>query len=66
MPFKDELLAEYNPDQNIPDIDNNLGVSNHKDLDSSDKDTSSNKNVMEPAKAPSCPAYPSLIVEVPT
>ncbi|ESK80709.1 hypothetical protein Moror_14673, partial [Moniliophthora roreri MCA 2997] len=66
-----EILAEYNPDRNVPDIDNDIEISDHKDSNSSDEDGSGDEDIVEvksskrsihSIKPPTC-ATP--IVEVP-
>ncbi|ESK81685.1 hypothetical protein Moror_15855, partial [Moniliophthora roreri MCA 2997] len=67
---KENILAEYDPDHNIPDIDNDIDISNHEELDSSNKDASGDNNMVkvksikQPAHIIKPPACATPIIEV--
>uniref|UniRef100_A0A0W0EV19 Uncharacterized protein n=1 Tax=Moniliophthora roreri TaxID=221103 RepID=A0A0W0EV19_MONRR len=70
FPSKEDILAEYDPDQNIPNIDDNIKISDHEDSDSSEDDALGDKDMVEikPSKHPAHiikpPAHATPIVEV--
>uniref|UniRef100_A0A0W0G627 Uncharacterized protein n=1 Tax=Moniliophthora roreri TaxID=221103 RepID=A0A0W0G627_MONRR len=65
-----DILAEYNPNCNVPDIDDDIEISDHKDSDSSDEDGSGDEDMVEvpPSKSSVCtikpPAHATSIIEV--
>uniref|UniRef100_A0A0W0GCE3 Uncharacterized protein n=1 Tax=Moniliophthora roreri TaxID=221103 RepID=A0A0W0GCE3_MONRR len=70
FPSNEEILAEYDPDQNVPDINNDIEISDHEDSDSSNEDGSGDEDIVEvkPSKHPvrsiKPPAHATPIVEV--
>uniref|UniRef100_A0A0W0FJS8 Uncharacterized protein n=1 Tax=Moniliophthora roreri TaxID=221103 RepID=A0A0W0FJS8_MONRR len=47
FPSIGDILAEYNPDHNVPDIDDDIEILDHKDSDSSNEDGSGDQDVVE-------------------
>uniref|UniRef100_A0A0W0FBT9 Uncharacterized protein n=1 Tax=Moniliophthora roreri TaxID=221103 RepID=A0A0W0FBT9_MONRR len=71
FPSNEEILAKYDPDRNVPDINDDIEISDHEDSNSSDEDGSGDEDIVEvkPSKRPICYIKPPIratpIIEVP-